>query len=445
MKNFTIANDPFADLGTVEGPAARRKKSGEGKVAPKRKAAPMAVEVEALAEAPPAPKTEKSAAVRKPAKPNGDATPDRDLTDILAERAQSRRPGHRDLRRSFMGLREDLNKLIDKSTNHSSRAKDRVDELLAGFETHLDKTLSGLPEHDGELASLVDELVGQTRDLIRTIKPSNIRRRLHDLSMFFSGHEVDDFGRDEVFLEKVIPLLDFLYRKYWRVETTGVHNVPSEGRALLVANHSGVLPFDGAMITYALKTEHPAERVPRFLAEDFVATLPFLSSLLTKTGQIRACQENAERLLNRDEMVGVFPEGVKGIGKYFRQRYQVQRFGRGGMVRLCLRTRTPVIPVSVVGAEEIYPLIGKSTYLARLTGLPFFPVTVTWPFLGPLGLIPLPAKWSIHFGEPIHLETYPPEAENDDLLVNRLNEEVRNAIQAQINETLKHRRSVWFG
>jgi 1-acyl-sn-glycerol-3-phosphate acyltransferase len=229
------------------------------------------------------------------------------------------------------------------------------------------------------------------------------------------------------------------------VETAGVENVPAAGPALLVANHSGVLPWDGAMIKLAVRNEHPARRECRMLVLDMFALLPFLAPLLARIGEVRASQENGERLLRRGELVGVFPEGVKGIGKPFRQRYKLARFGRGGFVRLALRAQAPIVPCAVVGAEEIHPVLARADWLGRPLGLPYFPLTPSFPWLGPLGAIPLPTRWSIDFGEPIELRHHGPEAAEDPILVNRLSEEVRSTIQRMLDARLARRRSVCFG
>lgn len=258
------------------------------------------------------------------------------------------------------------------------------------------------------------------------------------------SEEVDDFGFDPVYAAKVRPLLDFLYTTYFRVRTVGVENVPAEGRCLLVANHSGTVPLDGVMIRTAIKREHPRARDVRWLSEDFVHHFPFVGSLGTRLGAVRACQENAERLLAHEELVCVFPEGIKGIGKLFRERYRLQRFGRGGFVKLCLRTQTPIVPVAVVGAEETAPLLFRHEYLARALGLPYVPITPTFPVLGPLGLLPAPTKWTITFGEPIVLD-HGPEAADDEAVVARATERVRATIQSMLDREVGARRSVFFG
>ncbi len=257
--------------------------------------------------------------------------------------------------------------------------------------------------------------------------------------------DFDDFGRDPALEKKLKPFFDFLYHKYWRVKVEGVENIPNQGRALIVANHSGTLPFDGAMIRLAVTNDHPAERDVRFLVEDFVYYLPFLGTLMYRIGGVRACPENAERLLNTDHLVTVFPEGEKGIGKSYKQRYHLQRFGRGGFIKIALKTKSPIIPVAVIGAEETHPLLYKTSFLAKPFGIPYVPITPTLPWLGIPGLLGLPARWTLYFGKPIHLDKYGKEALNDELLIHKLSEDVRQNIQEMIREGLKKRRSVWFG
>jgi 1-acyl-sn-glycerol-3-phosphate acyltransferase len=266
-------------------------------------------------------------------------------------------------------------------------------------------------------------------------------------AFYFSWHseDVDDFGFDPKFTEWIRPLFEFLYTVWWRVEAAGIENVPDAGPALIVANHSGVLPYDGVMINVAVRHEHPARRECRMLALDMFALLPVLAPLLARSGAVRASQENAERLLRGGELVGVFPEGVKGVGKRFKNRYKLARFGRGGFVRLALRTGAPIIPCAVVGAEEIHPVIARADWIGRLLGLPYFPITPTFPLLGPLGVVPLPTKWSLDFAGPIATDGYGPASADDPILVNRVSEQVRSTIQRMIDGHLARRRSIWFG
>ena len=255
----------------------------------------------------------------------------------------------------------------------------------------------------------------------------------------------DGWGFDEEFAEAVYPVFDFLYEVWWRVEAEGVTNVPAHGRALLVSNHAGSLfPFDASMITMAIMKEHPLPRWPRFLVLDWAFVLPFLSSFMRRVGGVPASPHNAMGLLREDELVSVFPEGVKGTGKPFSERYRLQRFGRGGFVEVALRTGSPIVPVAVVGSEEIYPKLAESRLAARAIGAPFAPITPTFPWLGPAGLVPLPSRWRIQFCDPIDLSAYPPDAADDRRVVFDLSEQVRETIQENLYEGLIKRRSVFL-
>lgn len=259
------------------------------------------------------------------------------------------------------------------------------------------------------------------------------------------SEEVDEFGLDPTYEERILPLFEFLCKRYFRIETFGIENIPHEGRCLVVANHSGTLPIDGAMLRTALRLEHPAGRALRWLAEDFIFYLPFVGAFMNRIGAVRACQENAERLLKKDTLLAVFPEGLQGIRKLYKDRYQLQRFGRGGFIRLGLRTQTPLVPCAVIGAEEASPMLYRVEYLSKVFGLPYLPITPTFPLLGPLGLIPAPSKWRIYFGDPLHFDGYGPGAADDHVLVGRLSERVRSSIQGMLDAGLRERKSIWFG
>ena len=257
-------------------------------------------------------------------------------------------------------------------------------------------------------------------------------------------YDIDVFGFDQQLTEQVIlPLARPLYRSYFRVRTVGLEHVPDEGGALLVANHAGALPFDAIMTKVALLDDHHAHRNLRELAADLALRLPVIGELARKTGNTLAHDDDAVRLLEDGELVGVWPEGYKGIGKPFSERYKLARFGRGGYVRVALRARRPIIPVAIIGSEETYPIIGNVRWLARLLNLPYFPITVQFPWLGPLGLLPLPSRWLIEFGEPIDVTGYPPDAADDPMLVLELSDRVRDAVQHMLYRNLMGRRSVF--
>lgn len=266
---------------------------------------------------------------------------------------------------------------------------------------------------------------------------ATVRRRLT------GEYEVDEFGFDRELTEDVLlPMLRPVYRKWFRVEVSGVDNLPSAGPALVVANHSGTIPVDSLMLSLAIHDEHPAHRHLRLLGADLVFRMPVLSALARKAGGTLACNPDAERLMTSGELVGVFPEGFKGIGKRYWQRYRLQRFGRGGFVSAALHTGTPIIPAAIVGAEEIYPLLGNIKPLARLLGTPYFPVTPTFPWLGPVGLVPLPSKWLIEFGAPIPTAHLTGQAD-DPVVVFNLADEVRSTIQESLRRLLAGRPDPW--
>lgn len=279
-----------------------------------------------------------------------------------------------------------------------------------------------------------------------TALPDRLRAALEVLSRRARGeYREDEWGFDEDYAEAVYPLFEFLYDVWWRVDTTGVRNVPDHGRALLVSNHAGsIFPFDASMILGAIMKEHPLPRWSRFMVLDWAFVLPFLSSFMRRVGGVPASPHNATRLLEQDELVMVFPEGVKGTGKPFRERYRLQRFGRGGFVEVALRTGAPLVPVAVVGSEEIYPKLAESRTLARAIGAPFVPITPTFPWLGPAGLIPLPSRWRIEFCEPIDLSEYGPDAADDRRVVFDVSEQVRETIQQKLYENLARRPSAFL-
>ena len=265
-----------------------------------------------------------------------------------------------------------------------------------------------------------------------------LRRRLT------GDYTLDEFGFDAELTDAVLmaPLRP-LFRRWFRVEVRGLENIPSEGGALVVANHSGTIALDALMTQLALLDEHPAHRHLRTLGADLVFQTPFVGELARKGGSTLACNPDAERLLRSGELVGVWPEGFKGIGKPFSERYKLQRFGRGGFVSAALRSNAPIIPTAIVGAEETYPMLGNAGWLARILGLPYFPLTPTFPWLGPLGLVPLPSKWIIEFGEPIRTDHYEPGSADDPMLVFNLTDLVRETIQQGLYRLLVSRRSVF--
>ncbi|HWL96526.1 MAG TPA: 1-acyl-sn-glycerol-3-phosphate acyltransferase [Nocardioidaceae bacterium] len=254
---------------------------------------------------------------------------------------------------------------------------------------------------------------------------------------------IDEFGFDpDVTTRLSMATMRPLVEKWFRVDVQGIENIPVEGGALLVANHSGTVPLDG-LVTGLVVHDH-ADRYLRMLGADLVFRLPFIGEMARKGGATLACSEDAERMLAQGELVGVWPEGFKGVGKPFSERYTLQRFGRGGFVSAALHTRVPIVPCSIVGAEEIYPLVGNLPTLARLLGVPYVPITPFFPWLGPLGMIPLPSKWLIEFGEPIRTDALTDEQVEDPMIVFNLTDQVRETIQQTLYALLMQRRNVFF-
>lgn len=250
----------------------------------------------------------------------------------------------------------------------------------------------------------------------------------------------DAFGRDGRTVAQASRWLELLCRYYFRLTVSGIEHIPSEGRCLVVANHSGSLPIDGLILQAAVRSAHPAHRELRWLTEDFIQELPYLGTWFSRLGAVRASHENAERLLRAGCLVGAFPEGVKGYAKPFSQHYRLQRFGRGGIVQLCLRTRTPLVPCAILGAEEASPSLRRLEAAERIFKMPFVPVTFTFPWLGPLGLVPAPTRWHIEFGAPVYLEAEGPSIANDPLRVAKITERVRETLQLRIDQLLKEKK-----
>jgi 1-acyl-sn-glycerol-3-phosphate acyltransferase len=283
------------------------------------------------------------------------------------------------------------------------------------------ESLPAAPEHD------------ELRDLLPALEPDR---------------QVDDWGRSER-LEGLVDrtLVDFFYRLWFRCEVEGIEHVPDEGGALVVSNHAGALPPDAAMIAKAIKEEHPRSRKLHLTVEHFFKGYPLFSMLLPKIGAVPAHPANVHRLLfDEQQLVLVFPEGRKGTEKLYRDRYRVQRFGRGGFVAAAMRARAPIVPVAVVGAEEAAPIFAHIRLLERLTGFLYFPITPTFPHFGVLGMLGyLPAKFRIRFLPPVRTDDMGEAPWEDRALVQTVADEVRASIQEELLEMVGERRSVWLG
>ena len=290
------------------------------------------------------------------------------------------------------------------------------------------------PTESEETPAAVPDAPDRYRDLLPAIEPERT---------------LDDWGRSER-VEGAFDrtIVEFFYRYWFRVEVEGVENVPDEGGALLVSNHSGALPPDAATIGKAIKEEHPRPRPLHITVEHFFKGYPGFSMLIPKIGCVAAHPANVHRLLyDERKLVLVFHEGRKGTEKLYKDRYRLQRFGRGGFVEAAMRAEAKLVPVCVVGAEEAAPIFAQVNFMKRLTGLLYFPITPTFPWLGPLGMLGyLPAKFKIRFLEPIDtLELGGPGAVDDRALVQTVAQEIRARIQENLRDMLAKRKSVWFG
>ncbi len=262
----------------------------------------------------------------------------------------------------------------------------------------------------------------------------NEQRVALEKSLNLNSAGFDDWGLHLETADRAMHRLGWLYHRYFRVEVQGIENVP-EGRVLLVANHAGQLPFDGMLISMAMAFEASPKRIVRSMIERWFPSLPFVMSLFSRTGQVVGDPHNCRELLRAEQCVLAFPEGIRGSGKPYSQRYQLQRFGTG-FLRLALDTRCPIVPVSVVGSEETYPAMFHLPLVSRLLGLPYFPITPLFPALGPLGVVPLPVKIQLIFGQPIHFDL---EHDASDEAVEGAVDQVKQTITAGLQRALAHR------
>jgi 1-acyl-sn-glycerol-3-phosphate acyltransferase len=240
-------------------------------------------------------------------------------------------------------------------------------------------------------------------------------------------------------MRRALVATTLMYRYYFRVETFGMEHLP-DGPVLLISNHAGQVALDAAMIGTALVLEREPPRIVRGMGEYWLPTVPFVNLLMSRTGSVVGTPKNCTDLLRHGEAVIAFPEGVRGMNKLFSERYRLQRFGTGFM-RLALATKTPIVPIAVVGSEEQAPAIANFTQLGRLLGMPAFPITLTFPWLGPLGLLPLPAKYRIHIGKPMRFEG---DADDEDAVINRKVHRVVETIQEMLDRGVKERAGIFF-
>ena len=290
-------------------------------------------------------------------------------------------------------------------------------------------------ERGSAIARLVDTLTRRLPDSVRELD-ALVSERLARVPTRLNEYGVDRFGLEPSHAHRGLLPSAVLYRHYFRVVTKGIEQVP-EGRVLLIANHAGQLPFDAAMLGVAMLLEAEPPRLARGLGEYWIPQLPFVSEIVTRGGGLVGTPENFRALIDAEECVMVFPEGVRGMNKTFRERYRLQRFGTG-FVRLALETSTPIVPVGIVGSEEQQPGLWDVKPLARLLGMPAFPITPTFPLLGPLGLLPLPVKYRIHFGAPIRFEG---SASEDDAAIQARVATVKIAIDKLLEAGRRERKN----
>ena len=254
-----------------------------------------------------------------------------------------------------------------------------------------------------------------------------------------SNYGYDPFGFNPEFLIWVIPLMSWIYRRYFRVETFDIDNIP-DGPVLLIANHSGQLPIDAMMIVMSVILDRDVPRPVRSMVERWVPTLPIVSWFFARAGQIVGTRDNFRRLVDQGEAILVFPEGVRGISKTYDKAYQLQGFGLGFM-RLALENNLPIVPIAVVGAEEQAPSLYDFKALGKMVGMPAFPITPTFPLLGPMGLLPYPTKYRIYYGKPLQFTGDP---DDEDRVIQEKVDQVKHSISTMLQRGLRERRSIFF-
>ena len=257
--------------------------------------------------------------------------------------------------------------------------------------------------------------------------------------------DVDEWGRSERTRALTRALYEPIYSKWFRAEWEGLEKIPTEGGALLVANHAGAIPSDAPVIMHGIEKE--LGRPVYGLADYFFRTVPVLGTLWARAGGVSARPANAYRLLKeQNELALVFPEGTKGPSKSFTDRYQLRRFGRGGFIEIAMRAGVPVIPIAVVGSEEAMPVLLRLPTLAKALGVPYFPITANLLAFGPLGIVtPFPAKFKLRVLDPVRFDV---PADQERYSKSRIMEEselVRTQLQEAVYDMLRDRRSVWFG
>lgn len=293
-----------------------------------------------------------------------------------------------------------------------------------------------------DLASSVADGVGDTASSVTRFASSlaaEVDAKVDRIPAELNEYGYDPWGYSPKALKRFILPAAFLYRYYFRCITTGLENLP-EGRVLLIGNHAGQMAFDGLMVTAACILEANPPRLSRGMGEYWLGTLPYMSVLLDRIGSAVGTRQTCIDMLRHGECVMAFPEGVRGMNKVYADAYKLMDFGLGFM-RLALETDTPIVPVSIVGSEEQNPGIADLKGVAGLLGMPSFPVTLTFPLLGPFGMLPLPVRYHIEFGKPMRFEGH---AEDEDDVIEAKVEEVKAAISAGLDRGRAARKSIFF-
>lgn len=290
---------------------------------------------------------------------------------------------------------------------------------------------------------MTEEMRQLVRYYAEKLLPRDEVERLKKIKIKDAGFGYDIFGFEPESAFIAYYLFNFFYKYWFRVESSGIENIPTKDRVILTPNHSGALPIDYIMIAIDIIKKMKPPRIARGVVDHFAGALPFVNAMIYRCGSVIGSRKNTEYLLKNDDMVVIFPEGTKGIGKPFTQKYKLIRFNVG-FIELALKTRTPIVPVAVIGAEEQAPQLFKIKWLGRLFGFPYIPVTPTFPLLGILGLIPLPVKYHIYYGTPFYFsKKYSPKDAHDPEKVRMLANIVQDAVQELINNGLKKRKSIF--
>lgn len=324
----------------------------------------------------------------------------------------------------------------------------RIGSRLADVERRLDSTLDAVEARVQDLAARAglpgapDELKQAVAGLLPVVK-ERLSSALDLVRLLEPAERLDRFGMDERFAERLAPLVELAYASWWRVEVREIERVPEAGPAIVVANHAGSAPWEAFVLRHALRRDHPARRDLRPLLDDAACDLPVIGTAAIRSGSVRAGPEAAEQLLRDGAVVAVFPEGSAVARKPWRSRYQILHFGRGGFVKLALRTGAPIVPCAIVGCEESVPRISRTGWLAERLGIPLLAASPSLRF-APAGLLPLPSRWSLRFGVPIEVREHGPEAASRPEIVEALAGRARAAVQGMLDEDVATRTSVYL-